>query len=1015
VYKKARNTGSSLLFKIGWRLALAVIVPVTVLIRFALDSNEKALELGMRNIMAEHIDASTVLDSALHDYRDAIRKLGLEYQNDASLKSFKGNDDPSLWFGFTKRFTTILGRHYPEGIQRHRLAYTREFFRYRDSILQAVFGMDALNEVESPLRIQVYVLEKSLNVPELQGNAPWKFANLLPPSQRPIGYISDRDEFKASLGSKNPRWNYFKDIPVHPIFQSNDVVSQIVWEEMIGEIPYRIFRVLLFGEEVGHLDLMELSSIFNRDLLEVRNQWFPFAPTTGLDVEVLWNHMPGDWSLEEYQKPDSNLDAPQAIYFGLIHQESLRKQFLRLLHEKLPEAPKRMSPEVTQTRQRLSAIQEKLNHTLNKLEKSGIQLGVLAGTADFKIRSQAGKDTQNTLFERPAELVVSSPSGLKPSDFGLSMPSQSGMHHHKSKQWVGIINPDSGKFGISGPETISSLFAADIQLQLPLPDKTTIPLDLILRRCMNQMVPLTLTYMGEDGQEKILSFLPSRQSSGMFYLFTQNTNELWDAAQKRNLYLWFSVLMTLGFAAVGIRFLRLRTIQPILHLAQFIQDLKHEKSQLSLDTPFKSALEIEELHQHFQQMAMRIDGRVKTLKCIGTMNNLMNQGESRLTLLTALTKSCVDIFGSQFAMAGVFENRLSRNPEDWAWHIPESSELIPKQVSQTIISLLLPRMESSPAQAVHTLDQESLKGTGLKLLRFYRFEYMGKDLPIGLYGCIILVMPDPRTEAQILALLSVQSQSILLKTWLDEIQEDTRKGWEVQSSLMPKSPPDTSGRFSITQHFSSARGLAGDWFDLFTCDQESKNFLVAAISDVSGKGVGPSLFGASSRAWLRAAIHSGELRPSCLLEVLNQFLQEDKNNSLFETLFLMILNQENGEFCFASAGHNKMLLLRANGVYEELNAKGMPLGMFAPLKFEEKRGVLHTKDTLILYTDGITELENPELELYGMDRMKHLILEKMHHPLNDIQKHLLWDMHQFQGSALPSDDVTLIMIRKEDA
>ncbi len=953
------------------------------------------------------------LDSALSDYKNAVRKLGLEYQHDSSLKSFKGNHDSSLWFGHTKRFSTIVNKFDPAGAQRHRLAYSREFFRYRDSILQAVFGMDALSEVESPLRIQVYVLEKSLNAPELKGNNAWKFSNLLPPQQRPLGYISDRDEFKEALGHKNPRWNYFKDIPVHPIFQSTDVISQVVWEEMIGEIPYRIFRALLFGEEVGHLDLMELSSIFNRNLMDVRNQWFPFAPTAGLDVEILWNHLPQDWNFDDYQKDNSQLEAPQAIYFGLIHLESLRKQFLRLLHEKLPEASRRMSPEVQQTRERLVTIQNKLFQLQDSLKQSGVVLGILSGTADFKTRSQAGEERLNTLYERPAELSLSSPQGLKPSDFGLDMPVQTGIYSHNSQQWVGIVNSETGKFGITGAEKISTILAADAQLKQTIRDKNSVPLDLILRRCMNQLVPLTLTFVGKDAESKVVSFLPSRQAPGMFFLFAQSSRELIKAEQTRNFYLYLSVFLTLGFAGIGMKFLKTRTIEPILTLAHFIRSLKNEESVLSPVQPVKSAEEIEELHRQFEQMAMRIDGRVKTLKCIGTMNELMNQGASRIVLLTSLTKNCVEIFGSEFAMAGVFENRLSRNPGDWAWHKSDSSKLVSTQIGQTIISLLLPEIEAGPREQVLDLGEGALKGTGIHSLRYFRFEYLGKDLPIGLHGCIILVMPDSRTEAQILALLSVQAQSILLKTWLDEIQEDTRKGWEVQASLMPKCPPDTEGRYSLIQHFTSARGLAGDWFDLFTCAGDQKNYLVAAISDVSGKGVGPSLFGASSRAWLRAAIYSNELRPSQLLAVLNQFLQEEKNNSLFETLFLVILNQDTGEFCYASAGHNKMLVLRSNGVYEELNAKGMPLGMFAPLKFEEKQDLLHIGDTLILYTDGITELENSQLELYGMDRMKNLIQEKMHFPLQDIQQMLLSDMHDFQGTALPSDDVTLIMIRKE--
>ena len=130
------------------------------------------------------------------------------------------------------------------------------------------------------------------------------------------------------------------------------------------------------------------------------------------------------------------------------------------------------------------------------------------------------------------------------------------------------------------------------------------------------------------------------------------------------------------------------------------------------------------------------------------------------------------------------------------------------------------------------------------------------------------------------------------------------------------------------------------------------------ISDVSGKGVGPSLFGTTCQAYLRLlAIDPNNTGQT--LEYMNERLCENKNNSLFATAFYLTINLNNLKMTYSSAGHNKMYLYRKRThSIEYLSAKGLVLGMFTPCVYETQDLQLEEGDWIILYTDGITELEN---------------------------------------------------------
>ncbi|MCJ8344855.1 serine/threonine-protein phosphatase, partial [bacterium] len=257
--------------------------------------------------------------------------------------------------------------------------------------------------------------------------------------------------------------------------------------------------------------------------------------------------------------------------------------------------------------------------------------------------------------------------------------------------------------------------------------------------------------------------------------------------------------------------------------------------------------------------------------------------------------------------------------------------------------------------------------------------------------------------------LASQAATVVSKAYLEKIQKDNIQGQGIQESLMPSKAPDSHGKLDIEHYFIAAKYLGGDFYDFVEFEDKSK--LGFLISDVSGKGIGPSLFGTTLKAFLRL-LATDPIKPGDCLEAINNYSNVRKKNSLFASAFYCSIDLESMKFYYSSAGHNRMYLYRKKTKeLEHLNAKGLVLGMFAPLDYETKESTLESGDWVILYTDGVNELENSKLELYGYDRFEKLLHDHMDGDAKTLKDDLIEDLADFRKENDPSDDITFILIK----
>ena len=243
------------------------------------------------------------------------------------------------------------------------------------------------------------------------------------------------------------------------------------------------------------------------------------------------------------------------------------------------------------------------------------------------------------------------------------------------------------------------------------------------------------------------------------------------------------------------------------------------------------------------------------------------------------------------------------------------------------------------------------------------------------------------------------------------IQRDLDIALEVQRGLLPKAFPSPGeyGDLDLWGLCDPALEVGGDLYDFFPSPDNKLFFL---IGDVSGKGVGAGMFMAQTRTLMRGVARAGG-SPAFILEEVNSLLHPDNEALLFVTLIFGCYDPATGDIEYAQAGHNQPVLCSQDqGVaYEPYG--GSPLGPFPATNCATFKAKLEPGDCLILYTDGVTEAMNNSHEQYGEDRLLEFASSAKQNNAKHIVTALREQVAAFADGAEQSDDITILVLRRE--
>lgn len=263
-----------------------------------------------------------------------------------------------------------------------------------------------------------------------------------------------------------------------------------------------------------------------------------------------------------------------------------------------------------------------------------------------------------------------------------------------------------------------------------------------------------------------------------------------------------------------------------------------------------------------------------------------------------------------------------------------------------------------------------------------------------------------------LSLISIRN-SMLFKEYLEKqvMENDLKTARDIQIAMLPGKIPKING-YDFAGMNAPAKHVGGDYFDIISLN-ECKTAIV--IADVSGKGTPASLLMSN----IQSAVHSymkiydeESFDIASVTSKINEMIYENTMPEKFITFFWGILDCKLNRMQYINAGHNPPYLFTRNGL-KKLDKGGFMIGILdTGVSYEVGEAYFESGDTIVLYTDGVTEAQDVNSDEYGEDRLERICVENLGKQSSDLMKTIADDVSKFASGAPQYDDITLIVGRK---
>jgi phosphoserine phosphatase RsbU/P len=266
-------------------------------------------------------------------------------------------------------------------------------------------------------------------------------------------------------------------------------------------------------------------------------------------------------------------------------------------------------------------------------------------------------------------------------------------------------------------------------------------------------------------------------------------------------------------------------------------------------------------------------------------------------------------------------------------------------------------------------------------------------------------------DRQILDALGGEAASVLDNARLLEqerqrqrLEQELNIARDIQQALIPHGFRDFD-YLAVAGIHTPCHAVGGDYFDVFPLDDDRTAILVA---DVSGKGLGAALLTTMLQGALSGMTIGAD--PVRVISHMNRFLCEHAEVGRYATMFFGVLGSD-GKLIYINAGHPSPLILRRGEVTELTTEGSFPVGLIPEADYVAQTFVLEPSDTLVLFSDGVTEAVNPSEEMFGTARLRESLSTERETSLEQLQKTILGTLGAFTSGANQADDITLLIVR----
>jgi sigma-B regulation protein RsbU (phosphoserine phosphatase) len=245
----------------------------------------------------------------------------------------------------------------------------------------------------------------------------------------------------------------------------------------------------------------------------------------------------------------------------------------------------------------------------------------------------------------------------------------------------------------------------------------------------------------------------------------------------------------------------------------------------------------------------------------------------------------------------------------------------------------------------------------------------------------------------------------LIEAHKTRMEKELNVARDIQLSMLPKTFPEHND-FTLHAIMNAALEVGGDFYDYFFIDEDN---LCLCVGDVSGKGVPAALFMAITKSMIKSRA-ADDLSTANIMTHVNREISQNNESSMFITVFLSILNLKTGELTYTNAGHNPPFIKHAGSEIDRIDQRHGPVaGAVEGFTYKESSLFLSEGDTLLLYTDGVTEAISSANELYGEQRLINTLGLNHNSPM-DLNSYILNDVLKFEDGTDQTDDITILSL-----
>jgi sigma-B regulation protein RsbU (phosphoserine phosphatase) len=313
-----------------------------------------------------------------------------------------------------------------------------------------------------------------------------------------------------------------------------------------------------------------------------------------------------------------------------------------------------------------------------------------------------------------------------------------------------------------------------------------------------------------------------------------------------------------------------------------------------------------------------------------------------------------------------------------------------------------PLLEDTPVIFITAQDDPKYESLGLAQ---GAADYISKPIKPGIVRARVNTQMERRHH-----LAELQRAYAIIRDQKERMERELDVARHIQLNMLPVPSPARAPHpeFLIAARMQPARQVGGDLYDYFF---RGDGRLYFCVGDVSGKGVPAALFMAITKALIRSQT-TDQASCAAILAHVNDQVESSQDGGIFVTVFLGVLDLATGLMRYANAGHNAPYVLRRGGVIESLDGPiGPALGILAGASLTDGETHLAAGDSLLVYTDGVTEARAPNRDMYGEHRLLACLAARASAAPEDILDALSDDLDRFVRGAEQSDDITVLALQ----